>query len=80
MRYMGHKSPQMFLHNARTLAQTAEREFLRHKKITADGRDHAQDPREMFESITLDTRTDQVLPNGWCLLPPRQRATREMPA
>ncbi|MCD9145870.1 tyrosine-type recombinase/integrase [Streptomyces albireticuli] len=76
MRYMGHKSPQMFLHYARTLAQTAEREFLRYKKITADGRDHAQDPREMFESIALDKRTDRVLPHGWCLLPPRQHCEK----
>ena len=72
MRYMGHASPTMLMHYAQTLAETAEREFLRYKKITADGRDHAQDPREMFESIALDKRTDRILPNGWCLLPPRQ--------
>lgn len=71
MRYMGHASPTMFMHYAQTLAETAEREFLRYKKITADGRDHPQDPQELFESIALDKRTDRVLPNGWCLLPPR---------
>jgi integrase len=72
MRYMGHKTPGMFLHYARTRAEVAEAEFLRYKKVTADGREYRQDPREMFESLALDQRTDRVLPNGFCTLPPRQ--------
>ncbi|GGN46085.1 tyrosine-type recombinase/integrase [Streptomyces fuscichromogenes] len=72
MRYMGHKTPVMFLHYARTLSTTAEREFLRYKKITADGRPYDRDPREMFEALALDQRTDRILPNGYCALPPRQ--------
>jgi integrase len=72
MRYMGHKSPSMFMHYAQTSAEVAEAEFLRYKKITADGRDCEHDPREMFESLALDKRTDRILPNGFCTLPPRQ--------
>ncbi|MGF1427039.1 tyrosine-type recombinase/integrase [Kitasatospora sp. LaBMicrA B282] len=72
MRYMGHKTPTMFMHYAKTLATVAESEFLRYKKITADGRDYQRDPAEMFEALALDKRTDRVLPNGYCTLPPRQ--------
>ncbi|TNC25092.1 tyrosine-type recombinase/integrase [Amycolatopsis alkalitolerans] len=72
MRYMGHKTPAMFMHYAKTLATVAENEFLRYKKITADGRDYPRDPAEMFEALALDKRTDRILPNGYCTLPPRQ--------
>ncbi|SHN37542.1 tyrosine-type recombinase/integrase [Actinacidiphila paucisporea] len=72
MRYMGHKTPAMFMHYARTLSATAEREFLRYQKVTADGRTYDRDPQEMFEALALDQRTDRILPNGYCTLPPRQ--------
>jgi integrase len=72
MRYMGHKTPAMFMHYAQTLATVAEHEFLRYKKVTADGRDYDREPAEMFEALALDKRTDRVLPNGYCTLPPRQ--------
>lgn len=72
MRYMGHKSPAMFMHYAQTLATVSESEFLRYTKVTADGRDYPRDPAEMFEALALDKRTDRVLPNGYCTLPPRQ--------
>ncbi|WP_369265057.1 hypothetical protein [Streptomyces sp. R35] len=62
----------MFLHDARTLSATAEQEFLPYKKITADGRACERDPREIFEALALDQRTDRILPNGYCTLPPRQ--------
>jgi integrase len=72
MRYMGHKTPGMFMHYAKTLATIAEREFLRYRKVTADGKEYERDPAEMFEALALDKRTDRVLPNGYCTLPPRQ--------
>jgi len=62
----------MFMHYAQTLSTVAEHEFLRYKKVTADGRDYDRDPAEMFEALALDQRTDRVLPNGYCTLPPRQ--------
>jgi hypothetical protein len=40
--------------------------------VTADGREYQRDPAEMFEALALDKRTDRVLPNGYCTLPPRQ--------
>ena len=64
------------MHYSKTLRETHEREFLRHKKITADGQDLDLDPRDLFALIELDKRTDRVLPNGLCMLPPRQSCNR----
>jgi len=55
-----------------TLQSTAEREFLRYRKVTADARELDIDPRDLYDMLELDRRTDRILPNGWCLLPPRQ--------
>jgi hypothetical protein len=49
---------------------------LRYKKITADGVDLDLDPRDLFALIELGKRTDRVLPNGLCMLPPRQTCNR----
>jgi hypothetical protein len=75
-RYLGHLSPAMTMHYAHTLQATHEREFLRYKKITADGRDLELDPRDLYDLIELEQRTDRILPNGVCLLPPRQACDR----
>ncbi|WP_190344840.1 tyrosine-type recombinase/integrase [Streptomyces venezuelae] len=72
MRYLGHISPAMTMHYAKTLAVTAEREFLRYKKVTADGRTAEVNPSDLYDLLHLDQRADRVLPNGWCMLPPRQ--------
>jgi hypothetical protein len=75
-RYLGHLSPEMTMRYAHTLRETHEREFLRYKKITADGNDLDIDPRDLFSLIELGKRTDRVLPNGLCMLPPRQTCNR----
>ena len=75
-RYLGHLSPEMTMRYAHTLRETHEREFLRYKKITADGSDLDLDPRDLFALIELGKRTDRVLPNGLCMLPPRQTCNR----
>lgn len=72
MRYFGHASADMTLHYAVTLAKTQEEQFLRFKKVTSDGRTAAADASDLLDLIQLDRRTDRVLPNGWCLLPPKQ--------
>jgi integrase len=69
-RYLGHLSPEMSMRYAATLASTAEREFLAMSKIGRDGREIAMDRRDMLDLLQLDRRTDRVLPNGYCLLPP----------
>ncbi|OBC08067.1 transposase [Mycobacterium sp. 852013-50091_SCH5140682] len=69
-RYLGHASPEMTLRYAATLAATAEAEFLRHKKIGAHGSDIAISPSDIYDMTQLAARTDRVLPNGVCLLPP----------
>jgi hypothetical protein len=61
---------------AHTLASTHEAEFLRYRKLTADARELAIDPRDLYDMLQLDQRTDRILPNGWCLLPPRQICTK----
>ena len=66
----------MTMHYAQTLAETAEAEFLRYRKITADARDLQASPRDLYDMLQLDKRTDRILPNGWCLLPPRQACDR----
>jgi integrase len=71
-RYLGHLTPTMSMTYAQTLQSTAEREFLRYRKITADARDLDIEPRDLYDMLELDRRTDRILPNGWCLLPPRQ--------
>lgn len=75
-RYLGHLSPSMTMHYAQTLQRTHEREFLRFKKINADGRQLDIDPRDLYDLLELDRRADRVLPNGLCLLPPRQACDR----
>lgn len=72
MRYLGHVTPAMTMHYAQTLSETAEREFLRYKKFTADGRAIEIPPQDLFDLLHLDKRADRVLPNGWCALPPKQ--------
>jgi integrase len=76
MRHFGHLTPTMTMHYAKTLAQTAEREFLRFKKVTADGRALELSPEDLYDVLKLDQRADRVLPNGWCLLPPKQSCSR----
>ena len=71
-RYLGHLTPTMTMTYAQTLQSTAEAEFLRYRKITADGREIEVDPRDLYDMLELDRRTDRILPNGYCLLPPRQ--------
>ena len=75
-RYLGHRSPEMTMRYAHTLAKTHEREFLRLTKINRDGRQLDLDPRDIYEMVQLDKRTDRILPNGLCLLPPRQVCNR----
>lgn len=75
-RYFGHLSPTMLMHYAQTLAATHEREFLRYRKITADARELSTDPRDLYDMLELDKRTDRILPNGLCLLPPRQACVK----
>ncbi len=75
-RYMGHVSPEMTMHYAKTLAETHEAEFLRFAKLRRDGRPLEMDPADVYELVQLDRHTDRVLPNGVCLLPPPKRCDR----
>jgi hypothetical protein len=76
MRHFGHVTPAMTMHYAQTLSETAEREFLRYKKVTADGRPLELEPSDLYDVLNLDQRADRILPNGWCMLPPKQTCSR----
>ena len=75
-RYMGHVSPAMTMHYAKTLAETHEAEFLRFAKLGRDARPLEMDPADVYELVQLDRHTDRILPNGVCLLPPPKRCDR----
>src|SRR6266536_106190 len=71
-RYLGQLSSAMTMHYAQTLQSTAQAEFLRYRKLTADARELGADPTDLYDLLQLGQRTDRMLPNGYCLLPRRQ--------
>jgi hypothetical protein len=75
-RWLGHLTPAMTMVYAQTLAQTAEAEFLRYRKLTSDGRETTLNPEDLYDMLQLDQRTDRILPHGYCTLPPRQSCDR----
>ena len=75
-RHLGHLTPTMTMTYAQTLQSTAEAELLRYRKITASAENLDIDPRDLYDMLELDRRSDRILPNGWCLLPPRQTCTK----
>jgi integrase len=58
-RYLGHRSPEMTMRYAATLATTAEREFLAMVKIGRDGRQIGMNRRDMLELLQLDRLSRQ---------------------
>jgi integrase len=75
-RYMGHTTPEMTMHYAQTLDQTARAEFLRYRKLTRSGAPSSVDAEDLYDLLALDRRTDRVLPNGWCTLPPAKHCDK----
>jgi hypothetical protein len=69
-RYMGHITPEMTMYYAQTLDATAKAEFLRYQKLTGTGQPARMAGEDLYELMALETRTDRILPNGWCSLPP----------
>src|SRR5262249_56054065 len=62
--HIKHLSPEMTMIYAKTLASTHEAEFLRYRKLTADARELDTDPRDLYDMLQLDKRTDRTLPNA----------------
>ncbi len=46
------------------------------KKVTADGRPLELEASDLYDVLHLDQRADRILPNGWCMLPPKQTCSR----
>lgn len=76
MRYFGHVSADMTLHYAMTSQKVAEQEFMKFQKYTSDGKPLEMSAEDLFDVLHLDQRADRVLPNGWCMLPPKQTCDR----
>ena len=75
-RYLGHKSPEMTMHYAATLAHTAEAEFLKAHRVGAFGTALVLQPADLLEITQLEARADRALPNGLCTLPPAKTCDR----
>ena len=45
-------------------------------EFTVLSRDLEIDPLDFYDLLELDRRTDRILSNGWCLLPPRQSCVK----
>ncbi|NQD89749.1 tyrosine-type recombinase/integrase [Paenarthrobacter sp. CM16] len=71
-RYLGHTTPEMTMHYAQTLDATAKAEFIKYRKLTVEGNSSLMPSEDLYDLMALDARTDRVLPNGWCTLPPAQ--------
>lgn len=71
-RYLGHVTPNMTAHYAKLRDHTMQEAFLALEKVRADGTPSRIATSDLYEVLQLDRRTDRILPNGWCLLPPRQ--------
>jgi hypothetical protein len=70
----------MTMHYAQTLAETHEAEFLRYRKLTADGRDLEIGARDLYDMLQLDQRTDRILPTAGACCRRDSPATGETPA
>lgn len=75
-RYLGHKSPEMTMHYAATLAHTAEAEFLKAHRVGAFGTALSLNAADLLDITQLEQRADRALPNGLCTLPPAQSCDR----
>lgn len=70
--YLGHRSPEMTMHYAKTLAKTAEAEFLKAASTGAFGKPLEMSKQDAYQIAQLEGRMDRILPNGMCMLPPTQ--------
>lgn len=73
-RYFGHLTPAMVMRAMPPPWPRSQRPSSRYAKIGADARD--LDPKDLYEKAQLDRRTDRILSNGYCLLPPAQSCDR----
>ncbi len=79
-RYLGHRSPEMTMRYAATLATTAEREFLAMVKIGRDGRQVGMDRRDSSTSSSSTGAPTASCPTATACCPRSGPATRETPA
>lgn len=74
--YLGHRSPEMTMHYAKTLTKTAEAEFLKAASTGAFGKPLQMSTQDAYQIAQLEGRMDRVLPNGMCMLPPTQSCNK----
>lgn len=61
-RYLGHLSPAMTMHYAQTLAETHEAEFLRYRKLTAEGRELQITAHDLYDMLQPRTASRALSP------------------
>jgi integrase len=76
MAVLGHTSPEMAVHYHERRQAVARQEFVRLQKVGAAGRNLDADPALLFDLLQLGNHTDRVLPDGYCMLPPRHHCDR----
>ena len=80
-RYLGHLTPTMSMTYAQTLQSTAEAEFLRYRKITADGRETSRStPKTSTTCSSWTGAPTGSCPTGSACCRPVSPAARATPA
>ena len=79
-RYLGHLTPTMTMTYAQTLQSTAEAEFLRYRKITADARDLEIDPQTSTTCSSWTGAPTGSCPTAGACCRPASPAARATPA
>lgn len=74
--YLGHRSPEMTMHYAKTLASVAESQFHEAAATGAFGKPLEVSQADTYHIAQMEGRTDRILPHGLCLLPPTQSCTK----
>lgn len=74
--YLGHRSPEMTMHYAKTLASVAESQFLEAAATGAFGKPLNVSQADTYQIAQMEGRTDRILPHGLCLLPPTQSCAK----
>lgn len=74
--YLGHRSPEMTMHYAKTLTKTVEAEFIKAASSGDFGKPLEMSKEDAYHIVQLEGRTDRILPNGMCMIPPTQSCNK----
>jgi integrase len=75
-RYLGHASPEMSMHYFHATEQELLKHLARLTLVGATGASLGITALDVFDAGQISGRTDRILPNGVCLLPPTSSCDR----